>query len=161
MAITIDSYGTQATDASAVGHSPVNGRDWGSGVRRIWFDYTVPTGGEADGNNVAAVLNLPKGARLVGGIVKTTACGTNADLDVGLRGSDGDGTYDGTNADDDDFLAAGLDVDSISSNEFGNTIALNFGYVLLKECDLILTVETAAWDAAAVLKGYIDILVVS
>jgi hypothetical protein len=160
MAITIDSYGTQATDAVAVGHSPVNGRDWAGSVQRLWFDYTVPAGGEADGNNVAAVLSIPKGARLLGGTVKTTACGTGADLDVGLRGSDGDGTYDGSTADDDDFLAAGLDVDAISSVAFGNTIALNFGYVLLKDCDLILTVETAAWDAAAVLRGYIDVLVV-
>lgn len=160
MAITIDSKGTQYTLADAVGHSPVSGRDWASSVRRIYFDYTVPAGGEADGNNVGVVKGIPKGARLLGGKVAHTDLGTAADIDIGLRGTDGDGYYTGTTADDDDFLAAALDGNQVATQEFGNTIALNFGYVLTKDCDLVLTVDAAAWDAAAELRGYIDVLVV-
>ena len=148
--ITHDTYGTQFTNAIAVGHSPVPARDWGNAVRRYYFDYTVPTGGEADDNHCGVVMQLKKGTRLMGGVIKHDALGTNADMDIGLYGTNGDGTYD--------FLAAALDVAAVGTKTFGDTIALNFGYVLLVDCNLVLTVDVAAWDAGEEIRGYIDVL---
>lgn len=153
---TYDNYGDQFTDAIAVGHSPVNPR-YGNGTRRIPFTYTAPVGNEADGNNVGVVMQLKAGTVLWGGLVKTTALGTGADVDVGLFGTNGDGTYDGTTSNDDDVLGVALDCAAISSVEFGNTIALKYGYVLLVDCDLVLTVDTAVWEAGEQIMGYIEV----
>ena len=154
MSISLDSKGTEFTLADAAGHSPVNGKNWGTPIRKAFFSYTVPAGGEADGNNVGVVKGLPKGAILLGGKIAHDGLG-NA-VDIGLRGTDGSGDYDGSTADDDDFLAAASSVASAGESVFGNTIARNYGYELLKDCDLVLTVETGAWTAAKVVKGHIE-----
>ena len=149
-----DSYSVQATAARGEGHSLIEPNETGK-VIRLFFSYTVPTGGEADDNQVE-LRQLPAGAILLGGSFNHDGLG-NA-VDIGLYGSNADGTYDGTNSDDDDFLLAAGSTASAGAVVFGNTLARNYGYELTKDCDLVATVETGAWTAGKVIKGHVDIL---
>jgi hypothetical protein len=158
--MTADSYTTQGAKISGASFQMLEPKDH-YGRRRVhFFDYTVPTGDEADGNHVFA-CKLPPNARILGGEVVCDGCGTGAEVDVGLAAFDGSGYIDsaGTVADDDDFLGAALDIAAAGRDTFAKTIAQNYGYVTEKELWLVLTVENAGWDADSVIKGSIEIVV--
>lgn len=158
--MTVDSYTTQGAKIVSLSHEMLSTNEHHGRRRVCYFDYTVPTGGEADDNHVFA-CKLPEGARLLGGEFLTDGLGTGAQVDIGLAGFDGSGYYDlaGTLADDDDLLGAAIDVAAAGRDEFNNTVALSFGLVLDKACWLVLTVENAAWSAGQVIRGAIEYVV--
>ena len=155
----IDSYSTELTAIRAEGNGKLKPNEFQGRVRIARFSYIVPVGGEADDNHIA-LCRLPNGARIMGGVFKTSDMGASSEaVDIGLRGLDGSGYIsadDSTDADDDDkFLAAGA-VDDISNLAFAHTVALGYGYELEKDCHLVATVETDAWAAAGTVVGHVE-----
>jgi hypothetical protein len=74
--------------------------------------FSVNTADELNGTSTAAadtveLARIPKGARIHGIFLCNEDLGTDVDLDIGIFGTDGSGTYNiaGT-ADDDDFFTA-------------------------------------------------------
>ncbi len=86
------------------------------------------------------VAKLPKGARLLGGVISTN----DSDATVSVGTSATAGLY-GTD------LAVTGDVPVA----FANTIALGFGAILAADTVLRLTVTTADLDVGAVIKGHV------
>jgi len=160
MALTADSYTTQGDKIASLSYEMLRPYDHHGRRRVVYFDYTVPTGGEADDNHVFA-CKLPAGARILGGEFVTDGLGTGAQVDVGLAGFDGSGYIDaaGTVADDDDLLGAALDVAAAGNDQFAKTIAQNYGYLTEKPVWVVLTVENAAWDAAAQIAGSVEYVI--
>ena len=156
--MTADSYSTQAAKIVGTSYEQLSSNESHGRLRICFFDYTVPTGGEADDNHLY-VAKIPEGARLLGG--KLVHDGLGNAVDIGLAGYDGSGYYDlaGTLADDDDLLAIASSVASPGTVEFNSTVYLgantNFGMVLDKACWLVLTVETGAWTAGKKLSGVV------
>lgn len=155
-----DSYSVQGAKIVSLSHTMLSANEHHGRRRVCYFNYTVPTGNEADDNHLFAA-KLPEGARLLGGEICCDGAGTGAQVDVGLAGFDGSGYYDkaGTLADDDDLLGAAIDIAAAGRDEFNNTIATNFGLVLDKPCWLVLTVENAVWTAAKIIRGSIEYVV--
>ena len=155
MAITIESYSTQANKSQSPDFDQLEPTEHYGRVRASYAEYTVPAGTEADGNNVAMV-RLPENARILEGYVISDDLGSGK-VDVGLSGLDGSGFIDAANtvADDDDFFGVNLDTTSAGTLEFAATAALNKGYKTEKECWLVFTVETAVWAAAAVVRALV------
>jgi len=162
-AITATYYSVELALVRAAGNEKLKPNQLQGRIRIARFSYeTVETDGLADGETVFA-CKLPKGARVMGGVIKGEAMGGTAAVDIGAAGADGSGLIDdtvgATVADDDDlFLAAG-DVSSAFNLTFADTIARNYGYETLKEIYLVLTAETAAWAAEKDLVGHVEYVV--
>ena len=160
MAITINYYGTEMTQVRAQGNAPLKPNELNGRVRIARFNFTVPSGDAADGSNVAVIV-LPKGARIMGGVVKGEALGNSSVMDVGLRGNDGSGFINTDNdvADDDDFFLAAGATNGAFNLTFADTTARNYGYELQKECQLVLTADTGAWDPGQDIVGHVEFVV--
>ena len=139
-------------------------RNRADALRRESWTYNTtddPTGAIAEFDTIRLKL-LPKGTRIWGGKLFFEAIGSNQVVDFGLEGADGDGTYDGTNSDDPDFITtAQVAVAAAGEAEFGVLQEDNPGYELVKDCYLTMTHEdTASTNAPASDKdidGYVDI----
>lgn len=159
-ALVADSYSTEATKIVGVGYEQLMPTESRGRRRASYFSYTVPAGGEADDNHVFA-CKIPEGARILGGSFKTDGCGAGAQVDIGVAAVDGSGYIDTaeTVSDDDDFFGAAVDIAAAGADAFASTIAQNYGYKTEKELWLVLTVENAAWGAAAEIAGDIEYVV--
>ena len=159
-AITFEDYSDQIDTVLAEGNSKLKPCDQGGRVRMVYFTHTVPVGDQADGNNLAVAI-LPAGARLLGGAIHGEALGNGSTVDIGLAGKDANGYYDllKTLADDDDILLAAGSTANAFDLTFADTIARGYGYLLTKECYLVLTVETGKWDAGQDIVGHLEYVV--
>jgi len=87
------------------------------------------------------------GARILHGRCYFGDFGTSVTLDIGLFGTDGSGYISAdntTNADDEDWLGAAIDVATAAgAADFANTAALHMGYVTEKEVYLRAKFEGA------------------
>jgi len=122
------------------------------------FNYTVPTG-DLTINDTIDLVELPAGAKLVGGAYQHGAMSTGAIMDMGLKGTDGNGYIDaaGTVADDPDYLIDGDDVaaagqDTIAELAQGDLNALS---TIDKDCTVYATCLSAGWAADATLQGIV------
>lgn len=160
-AITADYYSDELTSVRAEGNAKLKPNELQGRVRMARFSFTTDdTLGLVDGENVFACV-LPKGARVLGGVIKGEAMGGTADIDIGLAGADGNGYIDDDNsvADDDDLFLAGGDVDAAFNLTFADTIARNYGYELAKECYLVVTAETGNWTTDKDVVGHVEYVV--
>jgi len=122
------------------------------------FNYTVPTGNLTI-NDTIDLVELPAGSKLVGGAYQHGAMGTGAILDIGIKGSDGNGFIDaaGTVAADPDYF---IDGDSVAAAG-QDTIAelaqgdLNALATIDKDCTVYATCLSAGWVATKTLQGII------
>lgn len=111
------------------------------------FEFTVPVGNAAI-NDLVELVVIPKGARIVGGSIKSEAMSSGAgDASMQI----GDGTtatkYLGTTS-----------VDAIANFDFANTLALNYGEIVATEFTLTAKVITEAWLAGKKFKGEVSFL---
>lgn len=139
---------TQQTALAASPRKFVKANEFGGRVRRVYFDYTVPTGNAAVGDYVE-MFPVPTGARILGGFLAWEAMSTaggDASVQIGISGTDA--KYLGT-----------VSVDAAGTSLFANTIALKYGEELAAEAVLRLKVVTEAWLAAKVIQGHIDYMV--
>jgi hypothetical protein len=131
-------------------------------VRMDWFDFAGDVEGAVGGALAATdtvdLARLPSSARILGVFITNTDWGTDVDLHIGLKGTDGSGAYTkGGTADDNDFLAASVDITSVRAMPT-NVANLNVGYVTDKNVTVYGTVVdggTIAITAASTLKGYV------
>jgi hypothetical protein len=134
----------QQTNIDASPRVMLKPNEMGGRVRVAYWEYVVPTGNIAV-NDTIDLVTLPKGARILGGKsfneAMTTAGGT-AGYSIGIVGT---------------VAKYGLtiDVDAAGSDDFANTIALNFGELLTVQTTIIAKVTGEAWVAAAKFYGYI------
>jgi len=159
-AITFEDYSDQMDTVLAEGGGKLKPDEQHGRVRMTRFTFTVPTGDTADGSNIAVAI-LPKGARILGGLIKGEALGNSSTVDIGLAGRDGNGYYDdpAVNADSDEFFLAAGATNGAFNLTFAATIALGYGYLLTKECYLVITTETGAWDAGQDIVGHVEYVV--
>ena len=122
------------------------------------FNYTVPTGNLTI-NDTIDLVELPAGAKLVGGVYQHGAMGVGSILDIGIKGSDGSGFIDaaGTAADDPDYFIDGDNVaaagqDTIAELAQGDLNALA---TIDKDCTVYATCLGAGWVATKTLQGIV------
>lgn len=135
---------TQATKRAAIPPRMLSTTESGGKVRVEYFDFTVPTATAAIADTIALVT-LPEGARILGGIAVWDAMSSGAgtsQLQIG------DGTtaakYLGTTS-----------VDAAGSADFAHTLALGYGTVPSAAVTLYATVAGEAWAADKVFAGHV------
>lgn len=155
MAIAIDSYGSPLDDFVGQGHAPIQPNQSGGRVRVQHF--TVALAAQADDDHIA-LAKLPKGARILGGRVMTSADPGDCHFDLGIMGADANGYYDTEStptADDDDFFGTFDPADAAATYILADSVAKRFGYETQKEVYFVATIETAAVTETSALHGYI------
>lgn len=147
----------------AEGHAPLKPNEL-HGRKRIAFGQF-----QADRDAAAAVIaqndsvrfvTIPKGARLVGGLVKHGAFGSSVTLDIGLKAADGSGYLDaaGTVADDPDAIATNLDIAAAGTKTVFEETPYLF-YETEKELEVTFLFEGANPADNVEISGYIDYVV--
>lgn len=137
---------TQRTAASASPPTKQAPNERGK-LMRYYFDYTVGASDTGSTDDIE-LIDLPKGARLFGGIIHheaMTSGGSTATLSVGISG-------------DVAIYAAAEDVDAAGNVPFGNTIALLFGQLLTSAITLLATVSVEGLASGQKLSGFVDVL---
>lgn len=148
---------TQLAVATAAGNQFAEGnRDINARVRYDRFTFTVPAV-----TNIGDVINLaklPKGARLIAGLIRasaslggtaTVALGTDKDL---LSGAD-DTTVIPANAAN--LLGATAGAGTGSGTKFADTLALGADALATAPTNIIATVGVAALAPGVVIVGYV------
>lgn len=110
-------------------------------VRIARFSHVIPTGGYAQ-DDVLELIDLPKGALLLGGAIVFSAMGASRTVLVG------------TAADTDRYLAS-TSTATAGTALIGNTIALNFHEVLTVKTRLQAVMGGGTWPAAGVFNGHV------
>ena len=111
-------------------------------------------------NAIIGLAYIPKNARVIKGhFAKSATAGATVNFDIGLAGRDGNGNIDdtvGAVVNDDPARFGNIaNVTAASVADFADTSAQNMGYVLAKDCILIMTVKGAAVSSAATITGYV------
>lgn len=122
-----------------------NTRGWKA---TLYFSYTTPASGAPAVGDYIELVKIPDNARILGGKIVAEAMSSGAGtatLDIGYSGAD-------------TRYAAALDVDAAGVDEFGHTIALNFGDVISGETTLRAKVGGEALAVSKKLYGYVDVL---
>lgn len=128
----------------------VQTQELGGRQRTASFTFTVPTGNAAV-NDVVNLVRLPKGAKIINGMLAFEAMSTgaaDASIQIGVTGAVT--KYLGTTS---------VDAANTTLVSFAHTIALNHGETLTAETDLIATVVTEAWLAGKKLYGTVKYVV--
>jgi hypothetical protein len=103
----------------------------------------------ATGTNPAALQNIAfsrfkKGDVLLGGVVCSNGAVATANLEMGISAVDGSDDIDGAGtADDPNFFSGIINIDTAGDYQFGETLALKYGYECLKEVYLTGSLTTA------------------
>ncbi len=115
--------------------------------RIAFFKYTTPASvGLADGD-IVALCEIPKGARVTGGLICFEALGTSVVGKVGIVGSDAK------------YLTAGTSMAAIGTALLASTIALNHGVQTTAKERIILTLSGAAPAASKIITGVVRYVV--
>jgi len=161
-------YSTQLTKvddkAGYEGYSLLKPNERFGRVRQDWFDFAGnvegAVGGALAAGDTVDLARLPSGARVLGIFVLNSDWGTDVDLDLGLKGTDGSGTLDkaGTVDDTDFFTAAVFEIDTTVRVTPTNMLTQNAGYLTEKNVTVTATFVDSgsiAITAASTLKGYV------
>jgi hypothetical protein len=137
-ATVIDGYSTQLAQIQPPAYAPLKPNEQEGRIRIAYFSLTLAS--QAAGFD-AAVLKLPKGARILGGLIVASATlASSAQVSVGLMGKDGSGFIDAAGAVSD--AVASLKAAAVLSTTqvpFAITQALRYGYETEKEVYITLT----------------------
>lgn len=148
----------------AQGHAPLKPNELGGRKRIAYFSF------KADRDAASAVVaqndsvnlcNIPAGARLIGGKVRSGAFGASVTLDLGLKGADGSGYLDvaaTSVADDPDAVATNVDISSAVVFELFEEPAYRY-YETEKELILTCLFEGANPADNVELAGHIEYVV--
>lgn len=117
-------------------------------LRVAFWTFTTPGGGVGI-NDTIELVELPVGARLLGGKTVNEAMTSGA----------GAAQYDIGYAGDAARYGAAIDVDAAGEDFFGNTFALKYGDVMTVRRVLMATVKTEAWAAAKRFDGEIRFVI--
>lgn len=149
----IDSYSAELTANLAPLYAPLKPNQYEGRIRVAYFTKTFAS--EAAGHDVALCV-LPKNARIISGSFWVSASTGSATLAIGLKGRDESGFIDaaGLVSDNTAFFLAAAAVTVLTEQRFANTIALNAGYELEKECYVTLVTAAAAMTTQS-LRGFI------
>lgn len=114
-------------------------------LRRKYFSGTVLAALDLAVGTIIDLCDLPKGARLLGGVFgnDATFSGAGVTVDIGWAG-------------DTDALGNDVDVASLHHTAINNTVALNFGAVLTENKRIIATTIGDVIVAAGTFYGYFD-----
>lgn len=165
-------YSTQMTkvaDKSGYeGYSLLKPNERFGRVRQDWFDFAGDVEGAVGGalaaTDVVDLARLPAGARILGIFILNSDWGTDVDLDLGIKGTDGLGSYNkaGTADDPDFFTSAVFEVDTTVRVTPTNMLDQNAGYLTEKNVTVTATFidsGSIAITAASTLKGYVQYVV--
>ena len=124
-------------------------------TKRSYFtrNTTDSFNGSVAADDIVYLARIPKGARVVGGVLKTGALGANNVATVGIKSVASAGTVSTA-----DFFLGSTSVAAISSTPFAQTEALGFGYVATEELFLTVTVTTGTVAGDKNILGYIEYL---
>jgi hypothetical protein len=136
-------YSTQRTNQRAT-PTVKNNSTTNAKVKRIYFDWTA----DAAQNDSIELVNVPKGARVMGGRVAYSAFGASVTLDIG-------------NGSTENYYLSALDVSAAGASDYANTIALKgVGSDGEVSAAFVLTAKLeGANPASGSLYGWIDVLV--
>jgi hypothetical protein len=133
----------QQTNMDASPRVMLRPNEMGGRVRVAYWEYTTVAAGLVHDADTLALVTLPKGARILGGMYVTEDMGASSEaVDIGIVGTVAK-------------YASNALVDTAGAFAFANTIALNFGELLTAETTIIASPETDDWAAAAKFYGYI------
>jgi hypothetical protein len=155
----------QLTLVDGAGAERIENGDGFGRVRRDYFNYNSSTGFAAA--DTVEVARIPKGARVHGVFVANEDfdSGTTLAIDIGIKGTDGSGTYDSSGtADDADFFTATPSTALIAAVNTPANLVDNYAasqYLTSKAVTVEITVETGAagLQANKDLKGYVEYVV--
>jgi hypothetical protein len=157
MATTIDSYSDELEANLPPLYAPLKPNQY-EGRQRIAF-FTVTLASQAAGEDIAVCI-LPKGARIIGGLIVASATLANsAQVSVGLMAKDASGYIDEdlSVADSVTALKAAA-VLSTTQVPFAITQALKYGYETEKELYVTLTTSVGT-VATEVITGHVTYVV--
>jgi hypothetical protein len=147
----------------SVTYNPLKPSEQHGRVRIAYFTLAVLAQAQ---NAVIGLCNIPKNARVLYGVLaKSATAGATVNWDLGLVGKDNNGYIDDTSgATVADSAATAwfgnvANTTAASKGEFAILPAANMGYILKKDCMLVLTVKGAAVTAAATLTGWVEYVV--
>jgi len=134
----------QVTNIDAIPQVKVQANEKGK-MYTQYFSFTVPD--DVSQDETVELLRLPKGARLLGGLIKGEAMAGSSTASIG----------DGTTAAL--YLSAG-DVSSAFNLDFAHTYALKYGEVLTAATSIVMTMAGAAWATAKkAIRGHVNYLI--
>lgn len=111
-------------------------------VRIAYWSFTTPAGGVAI-NDTVRLVHLPKGARILGGHFVSEDMSSGGAAATVTIGTAGDAAR---------YLEA-TSVDAVTSGDFADTVARNFGDEVSGEIDILATATVEAWAAAKSFQG--------
>lgn len=153
MAITTSGSSTQYSaiqDTIAGTYNPVQSSDMGGKRRSAFFQVTCA----AQDALTYGLCKIPKGSRILGVRWQQSATfGATATIAVGIAGADGTGYYTGTTADSTGFFRVAATSTTTTMQEFGSTVALNYGYQTTKDVYITFTAAAAALPASGTIYG--------
>ena len=166
---TISGYSDEITANRTPLYAPLKTNVQGGRVRIA--DWTLTCASQVSGTSFAVAI-LPKGARIIGGILSANGTLANsATIAVGLAAKDGTGVIDdGTAISPAGVAANGTAIADLvaclkaaatlgaTQVPFSITQALGFLYEVQKECYLTLTTGTGT-VAVEVIRGYVTYVV--
>lgn len=155
MATTIDRYSDDLTLEVAPLYGPMRPNLYEGRMRIAAFFFTAAANGT--GTDVA-LCKLPKGARIVSGVIAASGTLANsAQISIGLMGADGNGYIDDTSgatvADSTTFLKAAA-IQGATQVGFALTAALGYLYETKKEVYVTMTTSVGALTTE-VIRGHV------
>lgn len=156
-ATTINSYSDELEAALPPLYAPLKPNQY-EGRQRVAF-FTVTLASQAAGEDIAVAI-IPKGARILGGLIVASATLSNsAQVSVGLMAKDASGYIDAAESVSDDVAALkAAAVLSTTQVPFAITSALKYGYETEKELYLTLTTSVGT-VGTEVIKGHLTYVV--
>lgn len=155
-------YSDQITKARALadgsGYELVSGTDTTGGKERVAYFSKLSTG--AAQNDTLELVTLPKGARILGGVLLNEALGASCTIALGTDLALAEGTSTGTaiSAAVNNLLAA-TDVSAAAATPFAATFALGAGAVCANgNTKIIATIAGAAPTTARDIAGWVRYL---
>lgn len=153
-ATSINSYSDEITAYNSANSAALAPNEH-FGRKRVSF-FTVTLASQASGEDIAVAI-IPKGARILSGVLAASATLANsATLSVGLMAKDGSGYIDSANSVSDSVtLLKAAAAQGTTQVPFAITSALYYGYVAQKDLYLTLTTGTGT-VSTEVIKGHVE-----
>lgn len=146
-----DSLSAQLAKVAGESSSFVLPSDYEGRQRVAYFDHDNGKGDDnVDSGEVVALCKLPKGARILGGVLRNTAHGSSAVGTVSVVDMAGSAI---------ETLSGALDVNDTDNKEFANTIALKAGMIMPSAGYLIITAGANWTTDDATIAGHVTYVV--
>ncbi len=132
---------TQVTAIDSVDYDQLKPNEAHGRVRMAFFQFTTLTTGGADGDSFAA-CEIPKGARVLGGLLVCEAMGSSVVAAIGITGSTSK-------------YGSAIDVAAAGADDFAHTIVLNYGQETTAKERILITLTGAAPAATKKAWGHV------